>query len=47
MAQLDPLSRVDCGVQDMSPVLENKEIESHVEVSSILNIFIYLMYDAD
>jgi hypothetical protein len=42
MAQCDPLSRADCGAQDMSPALENKEIEIHVKVSSILNVCICL-----
>lgn len=42
MAQCDPLSRADRGALDMSPALENKEIEIHVKVSSILNVCIYL-----
>jgi hypothetical protein len=42
MAQCDPLSRADCGALDMSPALEDKEIEIHVKVSSILNVYIYL-----
>ncbi|KAL2846894.1 hypothetical protein BJY01DRAFT_247084 [Aspergillus pseudoustus] len=32
MAQLDPLIRAESGVQDMSPALGNKEMESYVEL---------------